>query len=122
MQEFEALLVVGVSFLGVIGSVAYYFARFYFNAGQEDPHSATELKELDKAEESMATTQPEAEQQVVSKPELELVQKNSARSRKSRACSRKGRTFSRKSRARSRKVETVQKSRARSRKKFVQEK
>lgn len=75
MQEFEALLVVGVSFLGVIGSVAYYFARFYFNAGQEDPHSATELKELDKAEESMATTQPEAEQQVVSKPELELVQK-----------------------------------------------
>ena len=29
MQEFEALLVVGVSFLGVIGSVAYYFARFY---------------------------------------------------------------------------------------------
>lgn len=81
MQEFEALLVVGVSFLGVIGSVAYYFARFYFNAGQEDPHSATELKEPEKtqelkeAEQSKATTQPEAEQQTVSQPELELVPK-----------------------------------------------
>lgn len=44
MQDFDALLVVGLSFLGIMGTVAYYFARFYFNAGQDDPHSSTETQ------------------------------------------------------------------------------
>ena len=70
MQELEALLVVGVSFLGVIGSVAYYFARFYFNAGQEDPHSATELKEPDQTE----ALKPKEEDAAKDQPQLELVE------------------------------------------------
>lgn len=72
MQEFEALLVVGVSFLGVIGSVAYYFARFYFNAGQEDPHSATELKKSEEApsEVDQAATKKEE----ATSPDLKLVE------------------------------------------------
>lgn len=64
MQEFEALLVIGVSFLGVLGSVAYYFARFYFNAGQEDPHSATKKeKQLeDQSAQAAKKLEPAAEQ------------------------------------------------------------